>query len=79
MTDEQFKQQFEYITRNFDQITFSQRCLKKDLIISEINKILAEREAEIANFSLTPLEKDNFSWIYIRCFNTSNYESYSKI
>lgn len=61
MTDEQFKLQLEYITRNYDQITFSQRCLKKDLIIFEINKILAERKAEIANFSLTPLEKDNFS------------------
>ena len=61
MTDEQFKQQLEYITRNFDRITFSQRGMKKDLMTAEINKILSEREAEIANFGLMPLEKDNFS------------------
>lgn len=35
--------------------------MKKDLITAEINKILTEREAEIANFGLMPLEKDNFS------------------
>lgn len=58
MTYEQF---LEYITRNFDRITLSQRGMKKDLITAEINKILAEREAEIANFGLMPLEKDNFS------------------
>ena len=58
MTYEQF---LEYITRNFDRITLSQRGIKKDLITAEINKILAEREAEIANFGLMPLEKDNFS------------------
>ena len=34
---------------------------EKDLITAEIHKILAEREAEIANFSRMPLEKDNFS------------------
>lgn len=61
MTDEQFKQQLEFITRNFDKITFAQRGLKKDFITSEINKIMAEREVEIANFGLLPLEKDNFS------------------
>lgn len=61
MTDEQFKQQLEFITRNFDKITYSQRGLKKDFITAEINKILAEREAEIANFGRMPLEKDNFS------------------
>ena len=61
MTDRQFKQQLEYITRNFDKITYAQRGLKKDLITAEINKILAEREAEIANFSRMPLEIDNFS------------------
>ena len=58
MTYEQF---LEYITRNFDRITLSQRGMKKDLITAEINKILAEREAEIANFGLMSLEKDNFS------------------
>ena len=58
MTYEQF---LEYITRNFDRITLSRRGMKKDLITAEINKILAEREAEIANFGLMPLEKDNFS------------------
>lgn len=61
MTDEQFKQRLEFITRNFDQITFSQRGMKKDFIMAEINKILAEREAEFANFSRMPLGKDNFS------------------
>lgn len=61
MTDEQFMQQLEYITRNFDKITYAQRDMKKDLITAEINKILNEREAEIANFGLMPLEKDNFS------------------
>lgn len=61
MTDRQFNQQLEYITRNFDKITYAQRGLKKDLITAEINKILAEREAEIANFSRLPLEIDNFS------------------
>lgn len=60
MTDEQFKQ-LEFITRNFDKITYLQKCLKKDFITAEINKILAEWEAEIANFGLMPLEKDNFS------------------
>ena len=45
MTDRQFKQQLEYITRNFDKITYAQRGLKKDLITAEINKIMAEREA----------------------------------
>lgn len=61
MTDEQFKQQLEFITRNFDKITYSQKVLKKDFITAEINKILAEREVEIAIFGLMPLEKDNFS------------------
>ena len=61
MTYEQFKQQLEFITRNFDKITYLQKSLKKDFITAEINKILAEREAEIANFGLMPLEKDNFS------------------
>lgn len=61
MTDEQFKQQLEFITRNFDKINYAQRCLKKDFITAEINKILSERESEIANFGLMPLEKDNFS------------------
>lgn len=50
MSDEQFKQQLEFITRNFDKITFAQRGLKKEFITSEINKIMAEREVEIANF-----------------------------
>ena len=35
--------------------------MKKGVITAEINKILAEWEAEIANFGLMPLEKDNFS------------------
>lgn len=61
MTDEQFKQQLEFITRNFDKINYAQRCLKKDFITAEINKILSERESEIANFGLMSLEKDNFS------------------
>lgn len=61
MTDEQFKQQLEFITRNFDKKNYAQRCLKKDFITAEINKILSERESEIANFGLMPLEKDNFS------------------
>lgn len=61
ITDEQFKQQLEFITRNFDQITYAQRGMKTDFITAEINKILAEREVEIANFGLMPLEKDNFS------------------
>lgn len=61
MTDEQFKQQLEFITRNFDKITYSQKVLKKDFITAEINKILAEREVGIAIFGLMPLEKDNFS------------------
>lgn len=61
MTDEQFKQQLEYLIRNFDKITYAQRGKKKDFITAEINKILAEREAEIVNFGLMPLEKDNFS------------------
>ena len=56
-----YEQLLEYITRNFDRITLSQRGMKKDLITAEINKILAEREAEISNFGLMPLEKDNFS------------------
>ena len=56
MTDEQFKPQLEFITRNFDKITCSQKCLKKDFITAEINKILAEREAQIANFGLIPME-----------------------
>lgn len=61
MTDEQFKQQLEFITRNFDQISFAQRCMKIDYITAEINNILAEREVEIANFGLMPLEKEKFS------------------
>lgn len=61
MSDEQFKQQLEFITRNFDKITFAQRGVKKVFFEADINKILAEREAEIANFGLMPLEKDNFS------------------
>lgn len=61
MTDKQFKQQLEFITRNFNQLTYAQRGLKKDFITAEINKILSEREAEIANFSRMPLEIDNFS------------------
>lgn len=61
MTDGQFMLQLEYITRNFDKITYAQRGMKKDLITAEINKILTEREAEITNFGLMPLEKDNFS------------------
>lgn len=61
MNDKQFKQQLEFITRNFNQLTYAQRGLKKDFITAEINKILSEREAEIANFSLRPLERDNFS------------------
>ena len=61
MTGRQFKQQLEYITRNFHKIIYAQRGMKKDLITAEINKILAEREAEIVNFGLIPLEKDNFS------------------
>lgn len=61
MTDEQFKRQLEFITRNFNQLTYAQRGMKKGFITAEINKILAEWEAEIANFGLMPLEKDNFS------------------
>lgn len=61
MTDKQFKRQLEFITRNFSQLTYAQRDLKKDFITAEINKIMAEREVEIANFGLMPLEKDNFS------------------
>lgn len=61
MTDKQFKQQLEFITRNFNQLTYAQRGMTKDFITAEINMILAEREAEIANFGLIPLEKDNFS------------------
>ena len=61
MTDEQFKRHLEFITRNFDKITYAQRGLKKDFITAEINKILAERETEIAYFGRMPLEKDNFS------------------
>lgn len=61
MTDKQFKQQLEFITSNFNQLTYAQRGLKKDFITAEINKILAEREAEFANFSRMPLEIDNFS------------------
>lgn len=55
MTDKQFKQQLEFITRNFSQFTYAQRGLKKDFITAEINKIMAEREAEIAYFGLMPL------------------------
>lgn len=61
MTDKQFKQRLELITRNFNQLSYAQRGRKKDFITAEINKILAEREAEIAYFGLIPLEKDNFS------------------
>lgn len=61
MTDKQFKQQLELITRNFNLLSYAQRGRKKDFITAEINKILAEREAEIAYFGLMPLEKDNFS------------------
>lgn len=57
MTDKQFKRQLEFITRNFSQLTYAQRDLKKDFITAEINKIMAEREVEIANFGLMPLEK----------------------